>query len=128
MKKTMMKRILIACYGITLLFLFAAAAHAHTLTVKSAYPSSGVAITVSPNDNLGKGNGTTEFTRRYRGNTVVTLTAPACPVADSLPREVEAKIEAIDEVTEATVDIVWDPPWHPSMMTDYGRERVGYRE
>ncbi len=56
----------------------------------------------------------------------MTLTAPACPVADSLPREVEAKIEAIDEVTEATVEIVWDPPWSSARMSDAARLELGF--
>src|SRR5262249_9956295 len=41
----------------------------------------------------------------------MTLTAPACPVAGTLPGEVETKIQAIPEVTSATVELVWDPPW-----------------
>jgi hypothetical protein len=48
-----------------------------TLTVASSNPSSGVSITVSPNDNGAQGNGTTQFTRNYNNSTVVTLTAPA---------------------------------------------------
>jgi len=48
-----------------------------TLTVTSSYPNSGVSITVSPNDNSSQGNGTTQFTRIYNNNTVVTLTAPS---------------------------------------------------
>src|SRR5215213_10316450 len=48
-----------------------------TLTVASANPSSGVSITVSPNDNGGLGNGITQFTRTYNNNTIVNLTAPA---------------------------------------------------
>jgi FeS assembly SUF system protein len=55
----------------------------------------------------------------------MTLTAPGCPVADSLPREVETKIEAIDEVTEATVDIVWDPPWSRDRMSEAARLALG---
>jgi hypothetical protein len=54
-----------------------AAAKTYTLTVASVNPSSGVAITVSPLDKNGAGNGTTQFTRLYANRTVVTLTAPA---------------------------------------------------
>lgn len=60
--------------GVTASF---AAAPAYTLTVGSTNPSSGVAITVSPADKNGAANGTTQFTRSYAKNTVVTLTAPA---------------------------------------------------
>jgi FeS assembly SUF system protein len=49
---------------------------------------------------------------------VMTLTSPACPVAGSLPPEVEAKIRALPGVTGARVNVVWDPPWTPDKMTE----------
>jgi FeS assembly SUF system protein len=48
----------------------------------------------------------------------MTLTAPACPVAGSLPGEVEKAVESIDEVRGATVDLVWDPPWSRDRMSE----------
>ena len=48
----------------------------------------------------------------------MTLTSPACPVAGSLPGEVESKLRAIDGVEEAKVEIVWDPPWTPERMSE----------
>ena len=48
----------------------------------------------------------------------MTLTSPACPVAGSLPPEVEAKIRGLAGVTDAKVDVVWEPPWSPAMMSD----------
>lgn len=57
---------------------------------------------------------------------IMTLTAPGCPVADSLPREVESKIESIPEVPEATVDIVWDPPWSRDRMSEAARLALGF--
>jgi metal-sulfur cluster biosynthetic enzyme len=48
----------------------------------------------------------------------MTLTAPACPVAGSLPGEVERAVESIDEVKSATVDLVWDPPWSRDRMSE----------
>ena len=57
------------------------AAMAKTLTVASSNPNSGVAITVSPNDRNGQGNGSTQFTRSYTSNTVVSLTAPPAQAA-----------------------------------------------
>lgn len=51
-------------------------------------------------------------------NVKMTLTSPACPVADKLPGEVEAKIKTVDRVTGANVDLVWDPPWDKSMMSE----------
>ena len=48
----------------------------------------------------------------------MTLTAPACPAAETLPPEVEQKVRDIPEVTEATVTVVWDPPWSPEKMSE----------
>ena len=51
----------------------------------------------------------------------MTLTSPACPVAGSLPPEVESRVQAIDGVTEANVEVVWDPPWTPEKMSEAAR-------
>ena len=62
------------------------------------------------------------------GNEVIvrmTLTAPGCPVAGSLPIEVEQKILFIDGVTSARVDLVWDPPWNPGMMSEVAKLQLG---
>ena len=61
------------------------------------------------------------------GSVVVTmtLTSPMCPVAGSLPIEVEKKIAAIDGVTQVKVDLVWDPPWEPDRMTEAARLALG---
>jgi FeS assembly SUF system protein len=48
----------------------------------------------------------------------MTLTAPNCPAAQSLPIEVETKVGSIEGVTDANVEVVWDPPWEPSMMSE----------
>jgi len=48
----------------------------------------------------------------------MTLTSPMCPVAGTLPPEVQQRIEKLDEVSEAKVEVVWDPPWTPERMTD----------
>lgn len=56
----------------------------------------------------------------------MTLTSPGCPVAGTLPREVEAKVEAIDEVTDATVEIVWDPPWTQARMSEAALLELGF--
>ncbi len=55
----------------------------------------------------------------------MTLTSPACPVAESLPREVELKVKAIDGVSDARVELVWDPPWTPDRMTQAARLEAG---
>ena len=51
----------------------------------------------------------------------MTLTAPACPVAESLPADVEKRIEAIPEVRSATVELVWEPPWSKDRMSELAR-------
>ena len=49
---------------------------------------------------------------------LMTLTSPACPVAGSLPPDVEARLRTIPGVKEARVEVTWDPPWGPDKMTD----------
>jgi len=51
-------------------------------------------------------------------NIKMTLTSPMCPVAGSLPPEIEGKIKAIPGVSEAKVEVVWDPPWTPEKMSE----------
>ena len=51
----------------------------------------------------------------------MTLTAPACPVAGILPGQVAEAAAAVEGVGEVTVEIVWDPPWDPSMMSEAAR-------
>ncbi len=48
----------------------------------------------------------------------MTLTSPACPVAGSLPPEVESKVLGVYGVTDANVEVVWDPPWTPDLMSE----------
>lgn len=48
----------------------------------------------------------------------MTLTAPSCPAAQSLPIEVESKVGSVDGVSDVHVEVVWDPPWEPSMMSE----------
>jgi len=48
----------------------------------------------------------------------MTLTSPMCPVAGSLPPEVESKVRAVEGVTSAKVEVVWDPPWTPARMSE----------
>jgi FeS assembly SUF system protein len=55
----------------------------------------------------------------------MTLTSPMCPVAESLPPEVEAKARAVEGVSDVAVDLVWDPPWNPGMMSEAARLELG---
>ena len=55
----------------------------------------------------------------------MTLTSPGCPVAGSLPGEVQARVEAVPGVASADVELVWDPAWNPSMMSEAARLQLG---
>lgn len=61
------------------------------------------------------------------GNVLVkmTLTSPACPVAGSLPGEVQEKIYSIPEVRNVKVELVWNPPWDKDMMSDIAKLELG---
>ena len=56
----------------------------------------------------------------------MTLTSPACPVAGSLPPEVEAKVKAIPEVNNAKIEFVWSPPWDKDMMSEVAKVELGF--
>ena len=58
-------------------------------------------------------------------NIRMTLTAPNCPAASYLPLEVEGKVRALPQVTGAKVDVVWEPPWDPSKMSEAARLQLG---
>jgi FeS assembly SUF system protein len=55
----------------------------------------------------------------------MTLTSPNCPAAGTLPGEVEAKAKAVPGVTDAKVDVVFDPPWDPSKMSEAAKLELG---
>jgi FeS assembly SUF system protein len=55
----------------------------------------------------------------------MTLTSPHCPAAQSLPAEVQSKVKSVPGVTEATVDVIWDPPWDPSRMSEAAKLQLG---
>jgi FeS assembly SUF system protein len=55
----------------------------------------------------------------------MTLTSPACPVAGSLPAEVETKVRAVPGVTSVKLELVWDPPWNPDLMSEAAKLQLG---
>ena len=57
----------------------------------------------------------------------MTLTTQGCPMHESIAWGVKNALLNLEAVEEAEVEIVWDPPWSPSMMTDQGRARIGLR-
>ena len=61
------------------------------------------------------------------GDAVVTmtLTTPHCPVAESLPNEVELRVLSVPGIRDAEVKLIWDPPWDPSKMSDEARLELG---
>jgi FeS assembly SUF system protein len=56
----------------------------------------------------------------------MTLTSPACPSAQQIPSEVRYKIKALPEVTDAWVEIVWDPPWSKDRMSETAKLSLGF--
>ena len=55
----------------------------------------------------------------------MTLTTPHCPVAESMPSEVELRVLSVPGIRDAVVNLVWDPPWDPSKMSDEARLELG---
>lgn len=64
--------------------------------------------------------------RDGRVEVVMTLTTPHCPVAETMPGEIEARLRALDGVTDVALDLVWDPPWSPEMMSEAARLELGF--
>lgn len=56
----------------------------------------------------------------------MTLTTPNCPVAESMPGEVEDRVGAVPGVRSVTVDLVWDPPWTPEQMSEAAKLELGF--
>ena len=56
---------------------------------------------------------------------IMTLTTPNCPVAETLPREVEEKVESISSVKSAKVEITFDPPWNKDLMSEEAKLELG---
>lgn len=63
-----------------------------------------------------------------RVKVTMTLTTPGCPMHESLCQGVQMAVLNLEGVDDAQVDLVWDPPWHPAMMTEAGRGMTGVRD
>lgn len=61
----------------------------------------------------------------YEVKILMTLTTPNCPVAETLPLEVEEKVKSLDEVKNAKVEITFDPPWTQDLMSDEAKLELG---
>ena len=56
----------------------------------------------------------------------MTLTSPNCPVAESLPKEVEEKVESIKSIKSAKVEITFEPPWNRDLMSEEAKLELGF--
>ena len=66
-----------------------------------------------------------EVTEEGHAAVTMTLTTPHCPVAESMPGEVELRVGAVPGIAVADVNLVWDPPWDPQKMTDDAKLELG---
>ena len=57
---------------------------------------------------------------------LMTLTSPSCPVAESLPGEVEQKLKSIEGVQNVKVELTWEPPWNQDMMSEAAKLELGF--
>ncbi len=61
-----------------------------------------------------------------KAHILMTLTAPACPAAEILPAEVKEKAEGVDGISEAEVELTFDPPWDKEMMSEEAKLELGF--
>ena len=61
----------------------------------------------------------------YNVKIIMTLTSPNCPVAESLPKEVEEKVESMKTIKSAKVEITFDPPWSKDLMSEEAKLELG---
>ena len=66
-----------------------------------------------------------EYTDQKEARITMTLTAPNCPVVDMLLMDVEKAVETVDEVEKAHINLVFDPPWDQSMLSDEAKVELG---
>ncbi len=66
-----------------------------------------------------------EITPEHHAKVKMTLTTPHCPVAESMPGEVELRVGAVPGIVDAEVELVWDPPWDPQKMSDEAELELG---
>ena len=66
-----------------------------------------------------------EITPENHAKVTMTLTTPHCPVAESMPGEIELRVGSVPGVGHAEVELVWDPPWDPQKMSDEAKLELG---
>lgn len=67
-----------------------------------------------------------DVTDEGRVGLVMTLTSPHCPVAEILPEQVRTRVEQVDGVDEVELELTWDPPWNPEMMSEAAKLELGF--
>jgi FeS assembly SUF system protein len=67
-----------------------------------------------------------EATAENDVNVVMTLTSPMCPVAEELPMDVEMRVRGVDGVRDVHVELTWDPPWDPGLMSEAAKLELGF--
>lgn len=67
-----------------------------------------------------------KFREDKHADILMTLTSPNCPVAESLPQEVQDKVAGIGDIPSAKVEIVFDPPWNKDMMSEEAQLELGF--
>lgn len=58
----------------------------------------------------------------------MTLTVPGCPLANMLTRQAEQAVRAVEGVRDVKLELTWDPPWNPKMMSDDAKRKLGWSE
>ncbi|MEA3000533.1 MAG: hypothetical protein QOH04_205 [Sphingomonadales bacterium] len=66
-----------------------------------------------------------EITPEHHAKIKMTLTTPHCPVAESMPGEVELRVGSVPGIGDSEVELVWDPPWDPQKMSDEAKLELG---
>ena len=61
----------------------------------------------------------------YNVKIIMTLTSPNCPVAETLPKEVEEKVDSIESIKSAKVEITFEPPWNKDLMSEEAKLELG---
>ena len=60
-------------------------------------------------------------------NILMTLTTPGCTMAEAIAQDIKDKLSSLETINNVNVEITFDPIWEPSMMTDYAREKLGFK-
>jgi FeS assembly SUF system protein len=68
-----------------------------------------------------------EINKENQVHVKMTLTTPGCPMHEAMSTWAQRAVETTPGVTGASVEVVWDPPWNPAMMTEFAKAQLGWR-